>query len=70
MFFIKEKGTENVDLKKLQELTAKLEELRNQKENLSVPPQYEDYEDSDYEDSDYEEADDDRDDDEPDGFDE
>ena len=44
MFFKKkEKENLNEDLKKLQELTAKLEELYEQKDNIAAPPAYEDY---------------------------
>lgn len=49
MFFNKKKQCEdcefnsNADLKKLQELTVKLEELKNKKENMPVPPKYADY---------------------------
>lgn len=49
MFFKKkEKENLNEDLKKLQELTAKLEELYEQKDNIVAPPAYEDYDGTPY----------------------
>ena len=41
--FNKRKEEPNEDLKRLQELTVKLEELYEQKDNLSAPPAYADY---------------------------
>ena len=45
MFFKKKEKEENLneDLKRLQELTVRLEELYEQKDNISAPPAYEDY---------------------------